>query len=255
MTRWWVIALGLALGACGDYAELDELDELRQGGDATVDDRTTLAFSHSIPGLTELEQEQHRFGRGPFAFRWAPPQLGPLFNHDACVACHAGNGRGLSEIGPSVFGSQSLIRVSLETGTPEVPGGAVPVPGYGTQLQDHAVGELPEVRIALTWIERGEQYGDGELVMLREPRIAVTTPTGESLPGAIDMSYRQAPVVFGLGLLEAISEDTLAALADPDDADGDGVSGRVNVVWDVTTQSARTGRFGHKANVVTLREQ
>ena len=59
--------------------------------------------------------------------------------------------------------------------------------------------------------------------MLRSPRVTITTPSGEELPVAgIKQSYRQAPALIGLGLLEAISDDTLAALADPDDADGDG---------------------------------
>jgi CxxC motif-containing protein (DUF1111 family) len=68
-------------------------------------------------------------------------------------------------------------------------------------------------------------------------------------------SYRQAPPLIGLGLLEAVPDDELAALADPDDADGDGISGRLNVVWDTEAKATRIGRFGHKASVATLREQ
>jgi CxxC motif-containing protein (DUF1111 family) len=48
--------------------------------------------------------------------------------------------------------------------------------------------------------------------------------------------------------------ETLEALADPDDADGDGISGRINWLTDVTGKRA-AGRFGWKANVATLREQ
>jgi CxxC motif-containing protein (DUF1111 family) len=69
------------------------------------------------------------------------------------------------------------------------------------------------------------------------------------------MSYRQSLGVFGLGLLEAVPEATLRALADPDDADGDGISGRVNLVWDLEQQAPAVGRFGHKATVATLRQQ
>lgn len=244
----WLLVLCVA---CGD--NLDE-PELRQGGDQTVDDRSANAFTHPLPTLSLDEQEQHRFGRGPFAFAWVPPQLGPLFNHNACAACHAGNGRGLSQIGPSAFGSQALIRVSLDAGTPEVPGGPVPVPGFGTQLQDHAVAGLPEVRASLTWVDRTMMYGDGEVVVLREPRVEITKPSGESV-GQFAKSYRQAQTVFGLGLLEAIADETLLALADPDDADGDGISGRVNLVWDSLARETRVGRFGHKASVATIAEQ
>jgi CxxC motif-containing protein (DUF1111 family) len=238
--------------ACGDNVPGED----RQGGDTTVDDRTAEAFSHPVPTLDAAQAEQHRLGRGPVAFEWLPPQLGPLFNHNACLACHAGNGRGLSQIGPSVFGSQALIRVSLDNGEPSVPGGPVPVPGFGTQLQDHAVGRLPEVRATLEWVPAEERYGDGEVVMLRSPRVTVTLPDGTEIPiPGVKMSYRQAPGLIGLGLLEAVPDDTLRALADPDDADGDGISGRVNEVWDVTTNVTRAGRFGHKASVATLREQ
>ena len=39
--------------------------------------------------------------------------------------------------------------------------------------------------------------------------------------------------MIGLGLLAAIPAADIEALADPDDGDGDGVSGRANQVWDV----------------------
>ena len=240
------------LAACGD--NIAGVDELRQGGGQTVDDRSATAFMHALPTLSVEEQDRHRMGRAPFAFRWQPPQLGPLFNHDACVACHAGNGRGLSQIGPSVFGSQALIRVSLDDGTPAVPGGPVPVPEYGLQLQDHAVNQLPEVRVQLSWVERSVMYGDGEVATLREPRVDITKPDGSLVP-PFARSYRQAQPVFGLGLLEAVSDEALYALADPDDVDGDGISGRVNIVWDALAGAPRVGRFGWKANVVTLLEQ
>ncbi|MEJ7597023.1 MAG: di-heme oxidoredictase family protein [Kofleriaceae bacterium] len=251
--RWMsLVCVGACLGACGD----DEPEEQRQGGDATIDDRTELAFTHQLPGLTEDQQFQHTLGRGPFAFVWTPPQLGPSFNHASCVGCHRNNGRGESQIGPSVTGSQSLIRVSLETGTPEFPGGAVPVPGFGTQLQDHATVGLPEVTVTLTWLDDTQViYGDGEIVMLRTARLAIVRPNGDPLPTGIDTSYRQAPPLVGLGLLEAIPDEALHELADPDDLDGDGVSGRVNLAWDVGSQSTRVGRFGHKASLPRLVEQ
>ncbi len=245
-----------ALAACGDDAGPDEA---RQGGDTTVDDRTFEAFTHPAQNLTADQREVFQLGRGPFNFHWEIPQLGPLFNNDACLGCHAGNGRGLSQIGNGTLVSQALIRTSLidgsPGGTPDVPGGDVPVPGLGLQLQDHAIGGLPEVMVTQTWIEHSELYGDGEVAMLREPRIDARRPDGSSLPADARMSYRQAPGVFGLGLLEAVPEAEIAALADPDDRDGDGISGRMNMVWDPDRQATVLGRFGHKATEPTLRQQ
>jgi CxxC motif-containing protein (DUF1111 family) len=63
------------------------------------------------------------------------------------------------------------------------------------------------------------------------------------------------PAVFGLGLLEAIDDATLEALADPADADGDGISGVVNRPWDVAVGDHRVGRFGLKANTPNLTQQ
>lgn len=250
--RLCAIALVLAAG-CGD----DLPGEDRQGGDSTIDDRTASAYTHPLPGLDADQATTHQLGKGPFNFEWSPPQLGPAYNHTGCLGCHGADGRGLSEItrGPVPFGSQALVRVSLGSGTPDVPGGNVSVPGFGQQLQDHTTNGLPEVFVTLTWRPGQVVYGDGELQEMRSPFIEVERAGGEPMPSGIEYSYRQAPGVFGLGLLDAISDDTLRSLEDPDDANGDGISGRVNMVWSSIAGRTQIGRFGHKANVATLEEQ
>lgn len=250
----------IALSACGDNTPDVEPDRLF-GGDTTVEDRTTAAFTHSLDNLDDAGRVRFEAGRGPFDFHWEAPQLGPYFNNDACLGCHAANGRGLAEIGQEftdpITGlalSQALVRCSLAVGTPEVPGGDVPVPGYGLQLQDHAVVGVPEVFVEQTYIERDVYYGTGELVALREPRLSIRTPNGDPLPDMLT-SLRQAPAAFGLGLLEAIPDDQILAHADPDDTDGDGISGKANLVWDGIANATRVGRFGAKANVSDLPNQ
>ncbi len=71
-------------------------------------------------------------------------------------------------------------------------------------------------------------------------------------PEANVVAARKAIPLFGGGLVETISDETLSGLADPDDRDGDGVSGRVHWVFDVGTQTTRAGRFGWKAQQATL---
>src|SRR3546814_19489474 len=59
----------------------------------------------------------------------------------------------------------------------------------------------------------------------------------------------------GLGLLEAVYDSVVERLADPEDADGDGISGRVNRVWDDARQAVVPGRFGWKAGQPSVHQQ
>jgi len=73
------------------------------------------------------------------------------------------------------------------------------------------------------------------------------------MPADVNVVARRTPIpVFGAGLVEAISDDTLLALEDPTDRNGDGVAGRAAIVTDVATGERRVGRFGWKAQQATL---
>ena len=73
------------------------------------------------------------------------------------------------------------------------------------------------------------------------------------IPEAANVIARRAPIaVFGDGLIEAISDETIAAKADPDDIDGDGIKGRVAWVNTLEDNRRRVGRFGWKAQQATL---
>ena len=73
------------------------------------------------------------------------------------------------------------------------------------------------------------------------------------IPPEANVIARRVPIpLFGGGLVEAIPDDTLLALADPLDLDRDGVSGRAGVVEDVATGNLRVGRFGWKSQHATL---
>ncbi len=73
------------------------------------------------------------------------------------------------------------------------------------------------------------------------------------IPDDVTVVARRAPIpLFGAGLVEAIADDTLLSLEDPDDRNRDGISGRAAVVIDVATGERRVGRFGWKAQHATL---
>ncbi|MEO7995262.1 MAG: di-heme oxidoredictase family protein, partial [bacterium] len=97
-------------------------------------------------------------------------------------------------------------------------------------------------------------FADGAGYALRKP---VFTLVNQALPFPAEAmtSLRVGPGVLGLGLLEALNASTLENRADPNDANGDGISGRVNHVWSTERSRLEVGRFGWKAGQPTLREQ
>lgn len=73
------------------------------------------------------------------------------------------------------------------------------------------------------------------------------------IPKEANVIARRIPIpLFGAGLVEAIPDETIVALEDPDDANGDGISGRAAWVEDVATGEMRVGRFGWKSQHATL---
>ena len=230
------------------------------GGLTTFDNRSSHAFGQPAPGLTAKEMTQHAEGDVTFdaVFVTAPapvhPGLGPKFNSNSCGGCHIKNGRGMPQIG------QALVRTSL----PETPAnvvnlqdGVVPDPLLGAQLQDSAVfGEQPDADVTLAWKKRAGQYPDGEAYELRSPDVTITAiDEAQPISEGLLTSLRIPPPVFGVGLLEAIPAETLQAIADPDDKNKDGISGRVNRAWNFEEQRLDVGRFGWKANSPTLLSQ
>ena len=73
------------------------------------------------------------------------------------------------------------------------------------------------------------------------------------IPPEANVIARRVPIpLFGAGLVEAITDETILGLADPLDLDRDGISGRAARVIDRGTGAERVGRFGWKAQAATL---
>lgn len=232
----------------------NNFDPRLSGGDATVFDVSAGSFSNIISGMSSWNVHIHNLGdkvfEQPFVAAPAPfyGGLGPIYNNNSCTNCHHNDGIGLPTVGTS--GSALLLRISVP-GT-DAHGGPAPAPGFGGQLQNMALlGVQPEATVNITYKEIPFTYPDGATASLRSPTYTLTNPY-MPLPAGYMLSPRFAPPIFGLGLLENVSEATILSFADPTDANGDGVRGHANYVYDPYTQKTELGRFGLKANVPTL---
>ena len=234
------------------------LDPSALGGSATVRDAGIHAFSFPVPTLTPLERRAFAVGNAFFKKNWvsAPASveerdgLGPLFNASSCSGCHLRDGRGR----PPAANEGAPTGFLLRLGVPG-PAGDEPHPFYGAQLQEQAVlGASPEASYRIEQERTRGVYADGTPYELVEPRYLIENgadgPWGEMRVGA-----RIANQLIGLGLLEAIPAEDLLALADPDDRDGDGISGQPHWVLDRRTGERRLGRFGWKATQPTVEQQ
>jgi CxxC motif-containing protein (DUF1111 family) len=160
--------------------------------------------------------------------------LGPLFNGKACNSCHKeARAARFFELDGRLVTRGLVVRVATPEGAPH--------PLLGQQLQDRAVpGLMPEGEV-LARLE-----GDRLMVQIKTLLDPVKDP--------FVYEPRVAPSLRGRGLLERIDERAVLALADPDDRDGDGISGRARLIKG-EDGIEHIGRFGAKATAATLEAQ
>lgn len=166
-----------------------------------------------LPKLTDAQHDRFERGRAVFERLFTPETgVGPLFNGPSCATCHAD---------PASGGTSAIS---------ELHASAFLADGFCDPLAD--VG--------------GPVFQEQVTPALR----AALGINAEPVPDrATGRGRRSTPDAFGFGLLDAVPDSVLLALADPDDADGDGISGRVNRFFD-----GRIGRFGRKALIPSLAE-
>ena len=245
-------------------------------GGAATSKQTSVnrnSFSQSSGNLGFKHKFDFEIGNGLFRKLWvsapasteASDGLGPLYNARACQRCHLKDGRGHppSANWPDDDAVSMLMRLSippqtdaqvaaLKSGLKSV----IAEPSYGGQLQDTAIqGQVAEGRIHIAYEPLPVTLADGTTVELQKPIYSIADPGYGALHPQVMMSPRVAPQMIGLGLLEAIRAEDILTLADPDDADGDGVSGRPNMVWSQEFDKLMLGRFGWKAGQPTVRQQ
>jgi CxxC motif-containing protein (DUF1111 family) len=260
------------------------------GGSLTVADASASAYMQPAATLDEPARRQfaegHKLFNTHWVFYWFEGGMwgrGPTSNADSCVACHEGNGRG-SPDGAAQAATQArlecsalpkdierdslpqlackrveaapqslILRLSLPGSSPQ--GGPRPHPDYGDQLQTFGVPRLlpAEGVLRLEWTERTVTLAGGETAALRAPAIGIEAAAYGPLGADILVSPRVAPALVGMGLLDAVPEETVRALAARDPVDG--IAGIPNMVWDVEAGKPAIGRFGLKANHPNLRQQ
>ncbi len=252
-----------------DFA-VAETYEARSGGAGSVADAGAGAFSHANAALPEALRLDFELGRAMFEKLWvsapastkASDGLGPLYNARSCAACHVNDGRGRPPSGPD----DKPLALTLHLAVPAEPMAAMsgvhgwqptaPDPRYGAQLQTFATAGLTaEGQLRVTWDAQEVRLADGKTHSLRKPVIAFDDLAHGPFTPDIMSSPRIAPPMIGLGLLEAIPAADILAREDPDDADGDGISGRANIVWSPAHGRPILGRFGLKAGSATVAHQ
>ena len=162
--------------------------------------------------------------------------LGPLFNASACSTCHKdGRGARFTTIGGVLGVAGFVVRLGDAFGHPD--------PVFGKQVQERAIpGLVPEARIAPAL----EKTSDG----LEQIKASVTFNGGEP-DAASHQQILVAPSLVGRGLMADVAVDAVLALADPNDRNADGVSGRARLLDGGKT----LGRFGTKATGRSIAEQ
>lgn len=228
------------------------------GGATTVYVSTSQSFAMPAANLTAEQLDMHLAGDVAFeaTFVSSPSPknggLGPVFNNNSCNSCHPSDGRATV---PEDVNQMSgfFLRVSIPGENEH--GGPLAVPGFGTQLQHQALyGVMPEARLSRTYDYKEVQLADGTIVTLQVPTYGIVNPYTD-MPDNVMISPRIGMPVFGLGLLEAIPEEDILALEDPDDIDEDGISGKANYVWDPESETKMLGRFGWKGGAPTVLAQ
>lgn len=253
-----------------DFSAPSKFEEKSAGAATVRAINSADAFSQPSANMSFEDELNFKVGNGLFRKLWvsspsstlASDGLGPLFNARSCQRCHLKDGRGHPPEAGEDNATSMFLRISIP-GSPEdaidgIEGyiATLPDPTYGTQLQDYAVqGHASEYRLGITYEEEIVSLADGTEVSLRHPKYEADELGYGPLHADAMLSPRIAPQMIGLGLLEAIPAASILANADPEDASGNGISGRPNIVWSVEYDQPMLGRFGLKAGAPTVKHQ
>ncbi|MCQ0988178.1 di-heme oxidoreductase family protein [Jiella marina] len=253
-----------------DFSKPEKFETMQAGAATSTKLVNRDSFSHVSANQTFAGEDQFKLGNALFRKLWvsapssteASDGLGPLYNARSCQACHLKDGRGHPPA-PGETASSMFLRLSVPPKTEEERAKLasreftrIPEPTYGGQLQNFAVSGLePEGRMVIEYEEKPVTLGDGTVVNLRHPTYSVADLGYGAMAEDVMLSPRVAPPMIGLGLVEQIEPADILALADPNDADGDGISGKPSMAREPETGELVLGRFGWKATTPSIKVQ
>lgn len=249
-------------GGNGGLATVEPDEQYSGGANGTVFDFSQNAFGDEVNGMTSEQDGFFVTGNAFFRSNWvtAPGSvqtldgLGPIFNAVSCGSCHFKDGRAMPPLHPEDPLNGLLFRLSIPG--MDAHGGPLEDPVYGGQLQDKSILNVQnEAGVRVSYQEMSGQYPDGTSYSLRKPVYEFHDLNFGPFASGIMYSPRIAQQIPGLGLLEIVPETDILSLADENDSDNDGISGRPNQVWDAENQRIALGRFGWKANQPSLVQQ
>jgi len=253
-----------------DFSKAEAYEAMQAGAATSIEPADGNAFSHLSANLTFAEEELFKLGNALFTKLWvsspsstqASDGLGPLFNARSCQSCHIKDGRGHPPEG-GTDATSMFLRLARPARTAAERAAIAthqvinfPDASYGEQLQDLAVpGLAAEGKMTIHYTEQPVTLADGTVVSLRQPHYGVDALGYGPLEPDTTLSPRVATQMPGLGLIEAIATADIFARADPEDRDGDGISGRAALVRDHRSGALALGRFGWKAQTASVRDQ
>lgn len=167
-----------------------------------------------IAGVTVVERQAFDAGARAFARVYDVAEgLGPVFNDDSCNACHRGGGGSNRRVTRIARSGADGLDNLTDLG--------------GSLLQDRGIGAA--------------RTADGEW-----------TFDGEDVPAEATLVVRRrSQPLFGLGLVDAVADETLDAIAEAQAASTPEIAGRVARFVD-GAGAVVVGRFGWKAQVPSL---
>jgi CxxC motif-containing protein (DUF1111 family) len=270
------VAVAMMSLACAGKRSADEAPPRPFAADrGTSTEIARNAYGHALANLPSERWDDVRAGKALFVTTWVAPGagaaeraargpsskvregLGPRFNASSCQSCHFRDGRGPPphepRLPPPPEGERPGVPRLLRLGLVGADGRLAPEPTYGFQLQDRALPPaVPEGDFDVGVQSIDGRYPDETPFALETPVITLRALRDGPISPRTRVSLRLPPSLIGLGLLEAIAENDILARADPEDADGDGISGRPNRARDPRTGQPVLGRFGWKAGQPSL---